>query len=69
MVEAHEGSPTGPIVHISDADKDQSYFCIGHCGAEVIPVQGEQMPWHYRHKEPSECPYLQAHRGEGWDPP
>lgn len=69
MVEAHEGSPTGRLVHIGRADKDRSYYCAGDCGDEVRPIQGTQMPWHYRHRENPECPYLQAHRGEGWGPP
>jgi hypothetical protein len=69
MVEAHEGLRTGPIVHISRANRANAYFCIGHCGDQVIPVQGPHMPWHYRHREDSTCPYLQAHRGEGWGPP
>jgi competence CoiA-like predicted nuclease len=68
MVEAHEGSSRGPIVNIRNADKDRSYYCIGRCDDEVRPVQGSKMPWHYRHRENPDCPYLQAHQGEGLKP-
>lgn len=68
MTEAHQGLPTGRIVHISHATKSQTYFCVGQCGDEVRPIQGEVMPWHYRHEENDACPYLAAHRGDGWGP-
>jgi competence CoiA-like predicted nuclease len=68
MTEAHQRSPTGSRVHISHATKADTYFC-GQCGDEVRPIQGQVMPWHYRHKKNDACPYLAAHQGDGWGPP
>jgi competence CoiA-like predicted nuclease len=67
MVEAHESTPTGPLVHIKEATSEQVYYCPD--GHELRPVQGTEMPWHYRHKEEDNCDYLQDHPGEGWSPP
>jgi hypothetical protein len=69
MIEAHEGTQDGPVIHIQHANDDNTYYCRGRCGDTVIPVQGEVMPWHYRHTKKDDCSYLQAHRGEGWGPP
>jgi hypothetical protein len=69
MVEASEGAPNGPTVHIQNAVRQRTYFCLGNCGDTVTPVQGDDMPWHYRHRENSDCPYRRAHQGEGWRPP
>jgi competence CoiA-like predicted nuclease len=67
MIEAHERTPHGPLVHVNNARKDRSYFC--DCGDEVRPIQGTQMPWHFRHRVDPRCPFLQGHPGEGWGPP
>ena len=37
-------------VEISKADKEKQYYCV-NCGQPMIPVQGPQREWHYRHKE------------------
>lgn len=37
-------------VNIDNADKNEKYYCV-NCGQQMIPVQGEQREWHYRHKE------------------
>jgi hypothetical protein len=67
MIEAHEGTPTGRLVHIQHADRTNSYYCpLGH---EVRPIQGAVLPWHYRHTTEDECAYLQDHPSEGWTPP
>lgn len=42
------------IIYIKDAPKKQVYGCPS-CGGEVIPVKGEIMAWHFRHKAESSC--------------
>ena len=42
------------VIYIKDAPKKQIYVCPS-CGGEVIPVKGEIMAWHFRHKAESSC--------------
>ena len=67
MTYAREGSTSGNLVHIENADSESIYFCPE--GHEVRPIQGNEMPWHYRHISERECAYLQVHPGDGWNPP
>lgn len=63
MVEAREGSKTGPMVHIKDAVKQKVYYCAN--GHKLRPIQGRLMPWHYRHVRDRNCAFQPS---DGWDP-
>lgn len=67
MIEAHASTPTGPVVHIKDATASGSYFCAN--GHEVGPVQGNTLPWHYRHREVANCSIVEDDPDVGWGPP